>query len=70
MSRKKSKVQERSREEFAFDLTPDVNDGGSSAMHRRAERSRSAQQSDREANSAPDDVEWGPSVRGHDFRVN
>ena len=70
MSRKNGKVRERSREEFAFDLTPDVNDGGSSAMHRRTERSHSAQRPDREDNSAPDDVEWGPSVRGHDFRVN
>lgn len=68
MSRKKAKVRERSREEFAFDLTPDVNDGGSSDMHRRGERG--AKRPEREANSAPDDVEWGPSVRGHDFRVN
>lgn len=69
MSRRKTNRKREFREEFAFDLTPDVNEGEHSSMHCRgcAERGRRKAQ---EANSAPDDVEWGPSVRGHDFRVN
>ena len=68
MSRKRSGEQEPVREEFASELTPDVNGGECSRRHRRfTGESRERRE---EHNSAPDDVEWGPSVRGHDFRVN
>ena len=35
MDRKRAEAPERFREEFAFDLTPDITDGGCSTFHRR-----------------------------------
>lgn len=70
MSSKRSDLHRRFREEFAFDLTPDVNEGERSSMHNRTRAGAEKPGRGREEKAAPDDVEWGPSVRGHDFRVN
>jgi hypothetical protein len=71
MDRKRAEAPERFREEFAFDLTPDITDGGCSTFHRRSDVARTAEgKRGRKQNTAPDDVEWGPTVRGHDFRVH
>jgi hypothetical protein len=52
-------------EEFAFDLTPDVTGGGVSWMH-----SRTAPPEAPEDKKTGVEVEPGPTVKGHDFRIS
>lgn len=59
-------IPRKEREEFAADLTPDVTGGERTRMHtHRAGSGGTAKKTNRNV-----DVEWGPTVRGHDFRVN
>ena len=64
MSRKKLPHGKQVLEEFAFDLTPDVTGGGVSWMH---SRTAPPQQPEKKGK---DDVEPGPTVEGHDFRIS
>lgn len=70
MKRPSIGTDETWREEFAFDLTPNVDAGASSRMHRhRTQGARHDERGD-EPEHQPTDVEQGPTVRGKDFRVN
>ena len=73
MDRKRAEAPERFREEFAFDLTPNVDGGAASRMHRRRSGTPKPDQGKQRARSgpdaAPDDVEWGPNVRGCGWSV-
>ena len=65
MSRKKLPHGKQMLEEFAFDLTPDVTGGGVSWMH-----SRTAPPDAPEDKKTGVEVEPGPTVKDHDFRIS
>ncbi len=73
MKHPKREPEEAFQEEFAFDLTPNVDGGAASRMHRRRSGAPRPDQDKQRARSgpdaAPDDVEWGPNVRGCGWSV-
>lgn len=65
--------EDRFREEFAFDLTPNVDAGAASRMHRHRSKAKDAASEGKrpkgQSDAAPDAVEPGPTVEGCHWRV-